>query len=156
MIEKYVLNELDKYKIENAELKSEINRLRNKFIVMVDETPKRGELISIETIIKILEENNIEPKKIVDDMGSDEIRDIILNLKLYKEKSPKKYDSSREKDLAVIKIGNYYYSLEKYYSDYKLEERVYITWSDEVYNELVDELYDKLNEYIRKQAKENK
>ena len=90
MIEQYVLDELKKYKEENEQLKKENYDLKNKYVVMVDETPKRGELKPIDNIIAILNENNIEPRRIVDEMGSNEIRDLILNLNLYKEKIPKK------------------------------------------------------------------
>lgn len=155
MIEQYVLDELKKYKEECERLNKEIFNLKNKFVVMVDETPKRGELKPINTIIEILKEHSIEPKKIVDEMGSNEIRDMILNLGLYKEKLPKKDNKYNEYDKAIIKVGNKYYAMETYYSDYKLEDEVYITWEDEIYNELVDELYDKINSYLRNLKKEN-
>lgn len=149
MIEQYVLDELKKYKEECERQKEEIFNLKNKFIVMVDETPKRGELKPIDTIIEILKENNIEPQKIVDEMGSNEIRDMILNLGLCKEKLPRKSDKYNKYDEAIIRVGNKYYAMETYYNSYKLEDEVYINWEDEVYYELCDELYDKIDTYLR-------
>ena len=159
MIEQYVLDELKKYKDENEKLKEEIYNLKNKFVVMVDETPKRGELKPIEVIISILKENNVEPKKIVDEMGSNEIRDLIINLGLYKEKLPAKSNSSsREYDTAIVRVGKKYYAMESYYNDYKLEDEIYTTWEDEVYYELCDELWTRIDTYLRnlKIAEENK
>lgn len=157
MIEQYVLDELEKYKEENEELKKEIFGLKNKFVVMVDETPKRGELKPIEVIIEKLKENNVEPQKIVDEMGSREIQELIINLELYKEKLPKKSNcSSREYDKAIVKVGNKYYSMETYYDEYKLEEVVYLTWEDEIYNELCDEFYERINSYLRSLKVEQK
>ena len=155
MIEQYVLDELKKYKEENEQLKKENFDLKNKYVVMVNETPKRGELKPIDNIISILNENNIDPRRVVDEMGSNEIRDLILNLNLYKEKLPKKSNNGRESCDIIVKIGNKCYELEKYYGDYKLENQVSITWEDEVYYELVDKLYDEINSYLRKLKKES-
>ena len=155
MIEQYVLDELKKYKEENEQLKKENFNLKNKYVVMVDETPKKAELKPLDNIIAILNENNIDPKKITSEMGANEIRDLILNLNLYKEKIPKKTSNGKESCDIVVKIGNKYYELEKYYGDYKLEKQVFITWEDDVYCELVDELYDEINSYLRKLKKES-
>ena len=155
MIEQYVLDELKKYKEENEQLKKENFNLKNKYVVMVDETPKKAELKPLDNIIAILNENNIDPKKITSEMGANEIRDLILNLNLYKEKIPKKTSNVKESWDIVVKIGNKYYELEKYYGDYKLEKQVFITWEDDVYCELVDELYDEINSYLRKLKKES-
>ncbi len=156
MIEQYVLDELKKYKEENEQLKKENYDLKNKYVVMVDETPKKAELKPLDTIIAILNENNIDLKKITSEMGANEIRDLILNLNLYKEKIPKKANNDKESCDIVVKIGNKYYELEKYYGDYKLKNQVSITWEDEVYYELVDKLYDEINSYLRKLKKESK
>lgn len=155
MIEQYVLDELKKYKEENEQLKKENFNLKNKYVVMVDETPKKAELKPLDNIIAILNENNIDPKKITSEMGANEIRDLILNLNLYKEKIPKKTSNGKESCDIVVKIGNKYYELEKYYGDYKLEKQVFITWEDDVYCELVDELYDEIDSYLRKLKKES-
>ena len=155
MIEQYVLDELKKYKEENEQLKKENFNLKNKYVVMVDETPKKAELKPLDNIITILNENNIDPKRITSEMGANEIRDLILNLKLYKEKIPKKTSNGEESCDIVVKIGNKHYELEKYYGDYKLKNQVSITWEDEVYYELVDKLYDEINSYLRKLKKES-
>ena len=155
MIEQYVLDELKKYKEENEQLKKENFNLKNKYVVMVDETSKKAELKPLDNIIAILNENNIDPKKITSEMGANEIRDLILNLNLYKEKIPKKTSNGKESCDIVVKIGNKYYELEKYYGDYKLENQVSITWEDEVYYELVDKLYDEIGSYLRKLKKES-
>lgn len=155
MIEQYVLDELKKYKEENEQLKKENFNLKNKYVVMVDETPKKAELKPLDNIITILNENNIDLKKITSEMGANEIRDLTLNLNLYKEKIPKKSNNGKESCDIVVKVGNKYYELEKYYSDYKLENQVSITWEDEVYYELVDKLYDEINSYLRKLKKES-
>lgn len=152
MIEQYVLDELKKYKEENEQLKKENYDLKNKFVVMVNETPKRGELKPINNIIEILNENNIDPRRVVDEMGSCEIRDLILNLNLFKESLPKKNNNGCD---IVVKVGNKYYELEKYYDDYKLESQVSITWEDEIYYELVDKLFDEINSYLRKLKEES-
>lgn len=156
MIEEYVLDELKKCKEENEQLKKENYDLKNKYVVMVDEKSKNAELKPIDNIIAILNENNIEPEKVISEMGAGEIRDLILNLNLYKEKNPKNTSNGKESCNIVVKIGNKYYELEKYYGDYKLEKRVSITWEDAVYCELVDELYDEINSYLRKLKKEIK
>ena len=88
-------------------------------------------------------------------MGSNEIRDLILNLKLYKEKIPTKNNNGKESCDIVVKVGNKYYELEKYYGDYKLENQVFVTWKDEIYYELVDKLYDEIGSYLRKLKKES-
>lgn len=156
MIEEYVLDELKKCKEENEQLKKENYNLKNKYVVMVDEKPKKAELKPIDNIIAILNENNIEPEKVISEMGANEIRNLILDLNLYKEKIPKKTSNGNESCNIVVKIGNKYYELEKYYGDYKLEKQVSITWEDEVYCELVDELYDEIDSYLRKLKKESK
>ena len=74
MIEQYVLDELKKYKEENEQLKKENYDLKNKYVVMVDETPKRGELKPIDNIISIVNENNIDPRRVVDEMGSNNFK----------------------------------------------------------------------------------
>lgn len=149
MIEEYVLDELKKCKEENEQLKRENYNLKNKYVVMVDEKPKNAELKPIDCIIAILNKNNIEPETVISEMGANEIRDLILDLNLYKESIPKKTSNGKEKCNIVVKIGNKFYELEKYYGDYKLEKRVSITWEDEVYCELVDKLCDEIDSYLR-------
>ena len=80
---------------------------------------------------------------------------IILNLNLYKEKLQKKSNNGKASCDIIVKIGNKYYELEKYYGDYKLDNQVSITWEDEVYYELVDKLYDEINSYLRKLKEES-
>ena len=155
MIEEYVLDELKKCKEENEQLKKENDNLKNRYIVMVDETPKNAELKPIDNIIAILNKNNIDLETVISEMGANEIRDLILDLKLYKESIPKKAGNGKERCNIVVKIGDKYYELEKYYGDYKLEKQVSITWEDEVYYELVDKLYDEIDSYLRKLKKES-
>lgn len=103
MIEQYVLDELKKYKEENEQLKKENFNLKNKYVVMVDETPKKAELKPLDNIITILNENNIDPKRITSEMGANEIRDLILNLNLYKEKIPKKLAMAKKVAILLLK-----------------------------------------------------
>ena len=44
--------------------------MKNKFVVMVNETPKRGELKPINNIIEILNENNIDPEELLTKWGA--------------------------------------------------------------------------------------
>ena len=74
---------------------------------------------------------------------------------MYKEKLPKKNNNGKESCNIVVKVGNKYYELEKYYGDYKLENKVSVTWEDEIYYELVDKLYDEIGSYLRKLKKES-
>ena len=90
--------------------------------------------------------------------GFSESRELLEDIELrnlYKEKLPKKNNNSKESCNIVVKVGNKYYELEKYYGDYKLENQVSVTWEDEIYYELVDKLYDEINSYLKKLDREN-
>lgn len=148
MIEQYVLDELKKYKEENEELKRELLIKENIRVQSVKEEPVKIELIPIDNVVSKLQEKGIDIQKVIDEMGSDAIRDLIIELGLYKNKIIKE-------NCTIVKVDNKYFEFERYYSyGYKLEEQVYIDLKEAVYYELVDDLYDKLNYYIKNQKKE--
>lgn len=146
MIEQYILDELKKYKEENEILKEKLINEKNKIVRSVDAKAIEIELIPTENCVKKLKEANINLNYLVDEMGSREIMETIISLGLFKDKI--KFKRSDDENI-IVKVNNKYYELMRYYNDYKLDEQVYITLEDAVYNELVDQLYDNINSYLR-------
>lgn len=150
MIEQYVINELKELKEENRKLKEELNAEKNKMVVSID-NPKvyKIALIEKESIIKRLEENNIDLIKLYDEEGTDRYLELIKDLKLYRDKF-----KQNEKVVAVVKYNNRYYEMTPYYNEYKLDNEVYLDLDKAILNELVDELYDLLRDYKYQKQKE--
>lgn len=150
MIEQYIIDELKMYKEENERLKKELILKENAQIKICEYKEVNASLISTDTIVSRLKENGIDIQKVVDEMGIDEITNIILDYKLYKE--------NISTNNPIIKVNNEYFELEKerYDDAYKLERKVYINLRDIIYNELSDKLYGNLNSYLRSLKEENK
>lgn len=150
MIEQYIIDELKIYKEENERLKKELLLKENVQIKICEYKEVNASLIPTDTIVSRLKENGIDIQKVVDEMGIDEITNIILDYKLYKE--------NISTNNPIIEVNNEYFELEKerYNDAYKLERKVYINLRDIIYNELSDELYDDLNNYLRSLKEENK
>lgn len=150
MIEQYIIDELKIYKEENERLKKELLLKENAQIKICEYKEVNASLIPTDTIVSRLKENGIDIQKVVDEMGIDEITNIILDYKLYKE--------NISTNNPIIEVNNEYFELEKerYNDAYKLERKVYINLRDIIYNELSDELYDDLNSYLRSLKEENK
>lgn len=150
MIEQYIIDELKIYKEENERLKKELLLKENVQIKICEYKEVNASLIPTDTIVSRLKENGIDIQKVVDEMGINEITNIILDYKLYKE--------NISTNNPIIEVNNEYFELEKerYNDAYKLERKVYINLRDIIYNELSDELYDDLNNYLRSLKEENK
>lgn len=150
MIEQYIIDELKIYKEENEKLKKELLLKENAQIKICEYKEVNASLIPTDTIVSRLKENGIDIQKVVDEMGIDEITNIILDYKLYKE--------NISTNNPIIKVNNEYFELEKerYDDAYKLERKVYINSRDIIYNELSDKLYDNLNSYLRSLKEEKK
>jgi hypothetical protein len=150
MIEQYIIDELKIYKEENERLKKELFLKENAQIKICEYKEVNASLIPTDTIVSRLKENGIDIQKVVDEMGIDEITNIILDYKLYKE--------NISTNNPIIEVNNEYFELEKerYNDAYKLERKVYINLRDIIYNELSDELYDDLNSYLRSLKEEKK
>lgn len=150
MIEQYIIDELKMYKEENERLKKELILKENAQIKICEYKEVNASLIPTDTIVSRLKENGIDIQKVVDEMGIDEITNIILDYKLYKE--------NISTNNPIIKVNNEYFELEKerYDDAYKLERKVYINLRDIIYNELSDKLYGNLNSYLRSLKEENK
>lgn len=150
MIEQYIIDELKIYKEENERLKKELLLKENAQIKICEYKEVNASLIPTDTIVSRLKENGIDIQKVVDEMGIDEVTNIILDYKLYRE--------NISTNNPIIKVNNEYFELEKerYNDAYKLERKVYINLRDIIYNELSDELYDDLNSYLRSLKEENK
>lgn len=154
MIEQYVLDELKKYKEENEILREKLINEENRFIKSVDEKAVEIELIPTKNCVEKLTKANIDLNNLVDEMGSKEIMKLIIELGLYKDKIKSKRSGDEN---TVVKVNNKYYELTRCYNnEYRLENEVYITLEDAVYNELVDQLYDNINSYLKSQKEENK
>lgn len=153
MIEQYILDELKKYKEENEILKETLINEKNRFIKSVDTKAVEIELIPTKNCVEKLTKANVDLNNLVDEMGSKEIMKLIIELGLYKDKIKSKRSDDEN---TIVKINNKYYELTRYYNDYKLDIEVYITLEDAVYNELVDQLYDNINSYLKFQKEENK
>lgn len=150
MIEKYVIDELNKLKEENSRLREELTKEQNKMVVSID-NPKvyKIELIEKESVIQKLEEADIDLIKLYDEEGTDRYFELIKDLKLYKDKF-----KQNNNVIAVVKYNNKYYEMTPYYNTYKLEDEVYIDLDKAILNELVDELYDLLRDYKYQKQKE--
>lgn len=150
MIEQYIIDELKIYKEENERLKKELLLKENAQIKICEYKEVNASLIPTDTIVSRLKENGIDIQKVVDEMGIDEVTNIILDYKLYRE--------NISTNNPIIKVNDEYFELEKerYNDAYKLERKVYINLRDIIYNELSDELYDDLNSYLRSLKEENK
>lgn len=150
MIEQYIIDELKIYKEENERLKKELFLKENAQIKICEYKEVNASLIPTDTIVSRLKENGIDIQKVVDEMGTDETTNIILDYKLYKE--------NISTNNPIIEVNNEYFELEKerYNDAYKLERKVYINLRDIIYNELSDELYDDLNSYLRSLKEEKK
>ncbi len=150
MIEQYIIDELKMYKEENERLKKELFLKENAQIKICEYKEVDASLIPTDTIVSRLKENGIDIPKVVDEMGINEITNIILDYKLYKE--------NISTNNPIIKVNNEYFELEKerYGGTYKLERKVYINLRDIIYNKLSDKLYDDLNSYLRSLKEENK
>lgn len=148
--ENYVIEELKKIKEENERLKDLIVRKENKSFVEVDEKAINVELLNSDVLIKKLEDLKIDIPKICDEMSSEEITNLIIDNKLYKEV---KENSST---LTIVRYNSKYYKLQSKYSySFELEEQCYITLHDAVYYELSDNLNDIAYNYKRKKEQEN-
>jgi len=149
MIEEYFVKELENLKQENQKLREEIHKKDNKFLMLEERPQVNLELIANETLFKKLDEKGIDLNKIVDEMGSKEIQELIKDLVLYKEMKNDDY-------VAIIRMNNRFYGLEKYYNEYKLEPDVYVDLDDAIYHDLVDKFYDKVQNEINRREKEKK
>lgn len=154
MIEQYVINELENLKEENRKLKEELTKEQNKMVVSVD-NPKvyKIELIEKDSVIKKLEEADIDLIRLYDEEGTDKYHELIKNLKLYKDKF-----KQNDKVVAVVRYNNRYYEMTPYYNEFKLENEVYLDLDSAISNVLVDELYDLLRnyKYQKKQEEQEK
>ena len=148
-LEEYFIKQLDELKEENEKLKKENQEKDNKFLVLEEKSQIKVELIANDALFRKLEENDIDLSKILDEMGSDEIKNLIKNLELYREVKNDNY-------VAIVKINNQYYGLEKYYDEFKLKNRVYVDLDDAIYYDLTDKFYDIVESEItrRNQMKE--
>lgn len=149
MLEEYFIKQMNFLKEENERLKEENQRKDNQFLVLEERPQIKLELIANEPLFKRLEEKGIELKKIVEEYGSREIQELIKDLVLYKEIKNDNY-------FAIVKINNKYYGLEKYYDEYKFKSQVYVDFDEAVYNDLVDKLYDKVQNEINRRKQEQK
>jgi len=149
MIEKYFLDELEALKKENKELKEEIQKKDNRFLVLEERPQVKLELIKSDAIFKRLDEKGIDLQKIDDEFGTKEVQELIKDLVLYREVKNDSY-------VAIIRINGKCYGLEKYYDEYKVKPNVYVDFDDAIYN-LTDIFYDIVSSEItrRNQEKED-
>jgi len=148
-LEEYFIKQLDELKEENEKLKKENQEKDNKFLVLEEKSQIKVELIANDALFRKLEENDIDLNKIVDEMGSNEIKNLIKNLELYREVKNDNY-------VAIVKINNQYYGLEKYYDEFKLKNRVYVDLDEVIYYELTDKFYDRVQNELNRRKQEQK
>jgi len=148
-LEEYFIKQLDELKEENEKLKKENQEKDNKFLVLEEKSQIKVELIANDALFRKLEENDIDLNKIVDEMGSNEIKNLIKNLELYREVKNDNY-------VAIVKINNQYYGLEKYYDEFKLKNRVYVDLDEVIYYELTDNFYDIVQNELNRRKQEQK
>ena len=143
MLEEYFIKELENVKRELEESKLKISELENARIKPIKEKGVKLTLIPTENIVKKLLENNIDIKKLVDEWSSDDLLNLIIEQKLYK----------REKDYEnnVVMINGKYYLEEEHYGGYRYDDNCFINEKEYIYHNLVDELCDNLNRYIKNQ-----
>jgi len=58
--------------------------------------------------------------------------------------------------VAIVKINNQYYGLEKYYDEFKLKNRVYVDLDEVIYYELTDNFYDIVQNELNRRKQEQK
>ncbi len=147
-LERYFIKQLDELKKENERLKKENQEKDNKFLVLEERPQAKVELIADDALLRILEENNIDLNYIVEEMGVKEVQELIKDLCLYREAKNDNY-------VAIVKINNLFYGLEKYYDEYKVKPNVYVDLDDAIYYDLTDKFYDVVSSEItrRKQTK---
>ena len=152
MIEQYVIDEIKQLKEENFKLKEEIIKNQSEPFKWVEAKIYDLELIGEETIIKTLEENNYKLEELESNYSSEEYINIIKKHNLYREKLNRKKNNYE----GIVKYKNKYYGLETYYGGFKFDDIVYIDLDTAIYHELTDELYDVINQELRKRKQEEK
>ena len=149
MIEEYVIKELNGLKEENQRLRDEVNKLKNIKVASVDDEPVYIDLKNKDYVIKTLEEKGYNLQDVSDNYGSQELSNLIKTLELYKDYLP-----SSKKVKAIVRVDKKYYELTTYYSsEYRMENQVFISIDDAVYNDLTDKLYDMINDELRERKK---
>jgi len=78
MMEEHFIKQMESLKEENQRLKEENQKKDNQFLVLEERPQIKLELIANEPLFKRLEEKGIELNKIVEEMGSKEIQELIL------------------------------------------------------------------------------
>ena len=150
MIEEYVIKELNGLKEENQRLRDEVNKLKNIKVASVEDEPVYIDLKNKDYVIKTLEEKGYNLQDVSDNYGSQELSNLIKTLELYKDYFP----SSKKDVKAIVRVDKKYYELTTYYSsEYRMENQVFISIDDAVYNDLTDKLYDMINDELRERKK---
>lgn len=150
MIEEYVIKELNGLKEENQRLRDEVNKLKNIKVASVEDEPVYIDLKNKDYVIKTLEEKGYNLQDVSDNYGSQELSNLIKTLELYKDYLP----SSKKDVKAIVRVDKKYYELTTYYSsEYRMENQVFISIDDAVYNDLTDKLYDMINDELRERKK---
>ena len=148
MLEEYVLKKLESLEKENTELKAELEKKNNAFLQLEERDEVKLELIGNESLFQKIEEAGFSLKQIEEDMGVNEIANMIKELNLYKEVNSNNHE-------AVIRVNNKCYGLLKYYDEYRFDDRVYVDLDEAIRCELVDKLYDKVRIKIKNTEAEN-
>ena len=148
MLEEYVLKKLESLEKENAELKAELEKKNNAFLQLEERDEVKLELIGDVSLFQKIEEAGFSLKQIKEDMGVNEIANMIKELNLYKEVNSNDHE-------AVIRVNNKCYGLSKYYDEYRLNDRVYVDLDEAIECELVDKLHDKVRIKIKNTKAEN-
>ena len=137
MIEEYVLKKLESLEKENAELKAELEKKNSAFLQLEEHKEIKLELIGNDSLFQKIEEAGFSLKQIEEDMGVNEIADMIKELNLYKEVNSTNH-------AAVIRVNNKCYGLSKYYDEYRFDDIVYVDLDDAIKYDLVDKLFEKV------------
>ena len=148
MLEEYVLKKLESLEKENAELKAEVEKKNNALLQLEERDEVKLELIGDVSLFQKIEEAGFSLKQIKEDMGVNEIANMIKELNLYKEVNSNDH-------AAVIRVNNKCYGLSKYYDEYRLNDRVYVDLDEAIECELVDKLHDKVRIKIKNTKAEN-
>lgn len=147
-LEEYFIKQLDELKEENEKLKKENQEKDNKFIVLEERPQVKVELIAKDALLRKLEEENIDLNSIVKEMGSKEVQALIKDLCLYR-------DVKKDNYIAIVKINNSFYGLEKYYDEFKLNNKVFVDLDEAIYD-LTDGLYDRVQNELNRKKQEQK
>ena len=148
MIEEYVLKKLESLEKENAELKAELGKKNSAFLQLEEHKEIKLELIGNDSLFQKIEEAGFSLKQIEEDMGVNEIANMIKELNLYKEVNSTNH-------AAVIRVNNKCYGLSKYYDEYRFDDTVYVDLDDAIKYDLVDKLFEKVRRKIQSIEAEN-